>query len=227
MKKIVRLAMSLVAVIALSQTALALSDAEYRQLMKNSDFATADKALNEAWKEARTKMTPEGFKALQSEQRDWVARGRDKEAKMLIGAKMEKASAYASVIDGRSEAVKNKIDIDFLTHHREGPQGYYLDRNGQSLKVFLPESGSDKLRLVYDGFFKTGPDMVNTGNFEGHGVLKGDSVDFLADQSDPKEGSILTVVFKNGTATVTTTSEFKASGYFGHNVTADGVYKRQ
>ena len=71
---------------ALAGPAAGLSDAEYREMMKDSDFAGADRALNEEWSRLLKEggLSKAGIKALKAEQEEWVRKGRDAEARRYI-----------------------------------------------------------------------------------------------------------------------------------------------
>ncbi|MBQ3458041.1 MAG: DUF1311 domain-containing protein, partial [Synergistaceae bacterium] len=81
-----------------------LSDNEYRQMMRNSDFANADKALNQAWRNAKNSLSKSSFEALKKSQTSWINRGRDIEVKPLL-AKMSRVEAYTSVTNARAEYI--------------------------------------------------------------------------------------------------------------------------
>ena len=52
----------------LAGSALALTGAEYREMLKDPGFAEADQALNQAWAEAKELMPKAAFEALKKEQ---------------------------------------------------------------------------------------------------------------------------------------------------------------
>ena len=81
-----------------------LSDNEYRQMMRNSDFANADKALNQAWRNAKNSLSENDFNALKKDQNSWIKRGRDNEARALL-SRMSRVEAYTSVTNARAEYI--------------------------------------------------------------------------------------------------------------------------
>ena len=81
-----------------------LSDNEYKQMMKNSDFANADKALNQAWRNAKNSLSDNEFNALKKDQNSWIKRGRDNEARALL-SRMSRVEAYTSVTNARAEYI--------------------------------------------------------------------------------------------------------------------------
>ncbi|MCR5347400.1 MAG: SH3 domain-containing protein [Fretibacterium sp.] len=93
----------------LTVPALALSDADYWKMMKDRDFARADKALTQAWNKAKksfpdTKAGRAAFKRLRDDQREWIRNGRDANAQDLIGMEgYSRVEAYAEVTRERAK----------------------------------------------------------------------------------------------------------------------------
>lgn len=92
--------------LALPFTALALSDADYKRFAKESPaFAVADKRLVQVWEKLRKALPKKDYEALLIEQRDWLQRKRDIEAKAENDAP-NLAAAYAAVTERRSAALE-------------------------------------------------------------------------------------------------------------------------
>ena len=93
----------------LAGSAFALSDAEYKKMMKDKDFARADKALTQAWNKAKksfpaTKAGKEAYQLLLEDQREWIRNGRDANAQDLIGMEgYSRVEAYAEVTRERAK----------------------------------------------------------------------------------------------------------------------------
>ncbi len=107
----------IVAFVLLSATqALALSDKDYRAMMKDSKFAQADKNLNDAWKAAKESLSPADFAKLKKSQAQWIKKGRDEEVKKLrsekAGRTLPLTDAYAMVTDNRAEYIRSLFSID-------------------------------------------------------------------------------------------------------------------
>ena len=82
MKKVFAVVMLL---LTMAGAAFALSDAEYTTLKKsNADFARADKRLTQVWKKLKADSSKAVFAELQEYQREWIASGRDDEARELM-----------------------------------------------------------------------------------------------------------------------------------------------
>ena len=210
----------------LAGSALALTDAEYREMLKDPGFVAADKALNQAWAEAKKVMPKAAFEALKKEQGAWVAKGRDTEAKEFMKNGMEAPKAYALVTEMRMRAIQTAAEDAFLMGNPSGVQGFYV-RKGKGgedgwLKVYnrtLPN-----LEAKIEAVRETSPGNANVGELSGRGRLK----DGVAEFVDPEaEEARMTVTFKGDTATVTTSLEFKQSGWGGMGVVLDGTYVRQ
>lgn len=210
----------------LAGSALALTGAEYREMLKDPGFVAADKALNQAWAEAKKVMPKAAFEALKKEQGAWVAKGRDTEAKEFMKNGMEAPKAYALVTEMRMRAIQTAAEDAFLMGNPSGVQGFYV-RKGKGgedgwLKVYnrtLPN-----LEAKIEAVRETSPGNANVGELSGRGRLK----DGVAEFVDPEaEEARMTVTFKGDTATVTTSLEFKQSGWCGMGVVLDGTYVRQ
>ena len=100
------------AALVFASAASALSDAEYKKLMKESPaFAKADKELTQAWNEAKKALGKGDFDKLKKEQQAWIASGRDKRAKALIAGGMSHAEAYAAATGERAEAIRGSLKV--------------------------------------------------------------------------------------------------------------------
>ena len=88
-------------------SALALSEEDYRELLKDSEFAAADKELKQAWDYAKNNLTPDEFNKLKESQREWVKSVRDESAEELIDFQgYSKVMAYISVTNERIKAIR-------------------------------------------------------------------------------------------------------------------------
>ena len=97
-------------ILVLSAPAFALSDAEYKEFMKNAKFAEADDELTNVYKEAKKIMSEDDFEELKKEQREWVKSTRDKEAKKLIKErKISRVKAYTIVTLSRAGDLKKRV----------------------------------------------------------------------------------------------------------------------
>ena len=210
----------------LAGSALALTGAEYQEMLKDPGFVAADKALNQAWAEAKKVMPKAAFEELKEEQGAWVAKGRDTEAKEFMKNGMEAPKAYALVTEMRMRVVQTAAEDAFLMGNPSGVQGFYV-RKGKGgedgwLKVY--NRSLPNLEAKIEAVRETSPGNANVGELSGRGRLK----DGVAEFVDPEaEEARMTVTFKGDTATVATSLQFKQSGWCGLGVVLDGTYVRQ
>ena len=87
--------------------AFSLSQEDYRELLKDSEFSAADDELKEAWDYAKNNLAPEKFDELKSSQREWAKNGRDESAEELIDFQgYSKVMAYTAVTKERAEEIR-------------------------------------------------------------------------------------------------------------------------
>ena len=99
-----RIFIALVLVLAVSASAFALSDAEYRRLKRtSSDFRRADNELTQVWKELKESLSSKVFAELQKNQREWIREGRDDAARKYIREGYSRAEAYTMATNDRAE----------------------------------------------------------------------------------------------------------------------------
>ena len=118
-------------------SALALSESEYRDLLKDSEFSAADRELKQAWDYAKDNLAPDEFNKLKESQREWVKSGRDEAAEELMDFQgYSKVMAYTAVTNERIKAIREmsgqaattsaiqtgivKADKDYITVIAEG-----------------------------------------------------------------------------------------------------------
>lgn len=207
----------------------ALSDAEYKVLMKDPAFSASDKKLNEAWKKARAKMTVEDFEALKKGQKQWLAKERDKGAGVNIDSADKdqtraRAKAYAQANSERTAVIVHLTEASQLKQNAAGVQGFYdlgsIEREKGTLEVY---GTSGRLRVAVDRELEINPGNWRVGMLNGHGTLKGSTVTVVDDNNS---NGRMTVKFDGEKAIVTTTDEFKRSGWCGMPVILDGTYTR-
>jgi len=100
MKKILSALMLLILV---SAPAFALSDADYLKMKKNSQtFARADRKLTNTWNKLKKSLPDYAFQQLQQNQREWIKKGRDDEAKKYIKEGYSRTEAYTLATNDRA-----------------------------------------------------------------------------------------------------------------------------
>lgn len=88
----------------------ALSDAEYKELLKDPKFKAADKELSATWKEVYGSLSEDKKQQLLKEQREWLKSGRDEAAKAYMAQGHNKAIAYQIAVYDRVEKIREAQD---------------------------------------------------------------------------------------------------------------------
>jgi hypothetical protein len=207
--------------------AFALSDADHKAMLGASEeYRDADEGLNGAWKEAKKILAADEFKKLTAEQREWVKKGRDEEAKALISSGLTKTQAYTEVTMDRILRINNVISRSVLVRSDKGYQGLYTyedNRMSGELEVWWYDEEDPVHYVVFENSVVLGKDNVHFCSFTGKGELEGDT---LVAVSDIDDAISVTIVFEGRKAVVSTDDAFKESGFCGQGVILDGVYSR-
>lgn len=115
-----RFVSALALIFLLTVPAFALTDAEYLKMRKsNSDFARADRNLNQAWSKLKRSLPKSVFNKLDKLQREWVKSGRDEEAASLMNEGYSRMEAYTMVTADRADSLP-KIADDIRRDLRRG-----------------------------------------------------------------------------------------------------------
>ena len=123
MKKIIS---ALALLILMSGAALALSDAEYLKMKRNSQsFARADRKLTNVWNKLKKSLPDYVFSELQKNQREWIRKGRDDKAKEYIKEGYSRTEAYTMATNDRANALPALAD-DYLEDGMTEP-GFPID----------------------------------------------------------------------------------------------------
>ena len=109
MRKILLLVFALM--LAAAAPAFGLSDTEYRKMMKNPEFAAADKELTSAYNEAKRIMSKSEFAGFRESQRDWIAKQRDVRAKTFMDDGCTRVEAYTKATIERSKGIRARLHI--------------------------------------------------------------------------------------------------------------------
>lgn len=234
MKKSVLCVMLLVIFAVTAAPSFAISDAEYKKLLKESeDFRSADEELNGAWAEAKKMLPADDFKKLQKEQSEWIKKGRGAEAKEMIDAGTPKDEAYYEVTMERIRYINGFIGYAELKKKPyKGHQGLYsysdISKDGRGatgeMSVWWYDENDPTHYVSFQNCFFTSKENANTGEFAGKGQLEGNTLIIIGEHDDALK---VKIVFDGDKAAVTTDDTFKQSGELGHGVVLDGVYTRK
>ena len=211
---------------ALAGPAAGLSDAEYREMMKDRGFAEADRALNEAWARILKEggLSKAGIKALKADQAEWVRKGRDTQARLIMENGYAALEAYTTATGMRTEALPDLTERIFLQDRPDGPQGYYVRReDGREtgwLSVRWIDKEAGEVRVGAEAIAVLRPDNVRSGAWSGEGAVRKGVLKAL----DGEESATFT--FKGDKVQVVASPGFSSSTV-GLGVTIEGTYVRQ
>ena len=103
---------ALILVLVLCGIAFALTDKEYRSMIRgSSEFAHADSELNKIWDILKDDLTGREFEKEKRLQSQWIKSGRDKYAKELLKTgEYSREEAYAAATWARVNELRDKYD---------------------------------------------------------------------------------------------------------------------
>ena len=212
---------------ALAGPAAGLSDAEYREMMKDRGFAEADRALNEAWARILKEggLSKAGIKALKADQAEWVRKGRDAAARRYMTEDSYTAlEAYTTVTGMRADSLPDIAERIFLQDRPDGPQGYYVRReDGREtswLSVRWTDKEAGKVNVDMEANLVLGPKDVESRYWSGEGTVRKGVL--KADGDYDGQGSA-TFTFKGDSVQVVVSEDIAPDV----DVTLDGTYVRQ
>ena len=218
------------AVLTLSGPAAGLSDAEYREMMKDPDFAKADRALNEEWSRLLKEggLSEAGIKALKADQAEWVRKGRDAAAKRYMMEDGYTAlDAYATVTSGRVDDLPYIVEPIFLKDRPDGPQGYYVrledGRETGWLSVRWTDKEAGEVRIGMEANLVLGAKTVEYRTWFGEGTVRKGVLE--ADGEYEGQGRA-TFTFKGDRVQVVASPDINPDTTE-MGVTLDGIYVRQ
>ena len=222
-------------ILALSSCAYALSDSEYKDMMKNKEFAEAEKELNTVWAKLKKELPKNAFELLQADQRSWLGRKRDDNAKALIDeVGMSKVEAYTSETLNRAEFLPKIADECYLTTNPDGIQGWYVEHAVNSeeeigtLAIKYTDKKNGKVHVSFEVAYQVNPDSpesYNMGSWEADGKFDGGNTLKLTDKEYSDCIAILT--FDGDKVKVETTDAFSEHAMFGAGITLNGTYVRE
>ena len=115
---------ALMLLILISAPAFALSDADYLKMKRNSQsFARADRKLTNTWNKLKKSLPDYAFQELQKNQREWVKKGRDDEAKKYIKEGYSRTEAYTLATNDRA----NKLPEIAAMYEEDSENGFPVD----------------------------------------------------------------------------------------------------
>lgn len=205
--------------------AYALSDAEYKQLMKEEEFKTSADGLKQALNDAQKRLTPADYAKIQKIQKNWLAE-RDNDFKELLSDGMDKTEAWIVIFDSQAEFIAGRTELYALNRTSnpvEGAYEYDFGKAGSVHSGILAVRLSEEQPAVYEVSLEvlTGaPAAPDICSYLGTGILKNKTL--IADTED--HDAQVTVVFDGKKATVTASKA--ANVLCGNGVSLNGMYTK-
>ena len=159
-----------------TSSASALSNKEYHEMMKNSNFAEADNYLNKIWAELKENMPRKDFSVLEKDRDKWLRKERDNAAKALMKKEgYSKIEAYTLATKMRSdylEKIMQKYAIVKLKTEEEAENFLCDELSKRGLMKNFHIIRSEETSNVIDDekcwifrHAENGPDVIFTLNF--------------------------------------------------------------
>lgn len=161
-----RLVIVVALMLVISAPAFALSDAEYRRMMKDPEFAAADRELTNAYNEAKEIMDKSEFAAFRRDQRDWIAKQRDVRAKTFMEDGYSRVEAYTKATLERAEGIRARLHVIqtcVIDDVGAIDDAYYDNGKGSSLHLSLVSRAEFWFEVSFAG---RGDKVVMMGHFE-------------------------------------------------------------
>lgn len=228
-------ALVLLIIMIFSSMAYALSDSEYKEMMKNKEFAAAEKELNSVWAKLKKELPKNAFELLQADQRQWLGRKRDDNAKVLIEeGGMSKVEAYTSETLNRAEFLPSIAEECYLVTNPDGIQGWYVEHAVNSdeeigtLAIKYTDRKNGKVSASFEVAYQVNPDSPESyhqGSWKAEGTFEGGNTLTLTDKEYPD--CIAKLTFEGDKVKVETTEAFNERAMFGAGITLNGTYVRE
>lgn len=207
-----------------SVPAFALSNAEYKAMMRNSAFARADRKLNETWKRVTGMLSGSALERLKQNQREWIKTGRDSSAKEYIG-EYSRVEAYTIATNLRTDELIELANSLSASSSAKSVEGNYVrkERRKESgwLTVRMLNRKTSEVEVEISAVWVGRYGSANTGEWSGQGRIRNGVLDITDDSYDEDGRVILTFVNSN-----TVRVETEGNLGLGMNVTLDGTYSR-
>ncbi len=207
--------------ILISAQAFALTDSEYRVMMKNYDFARADKELNSTWKRISRTLSGAVLEQLREEQREWLRTTRDNEADTLIDEGFSRSEAYAEATQKRTHEL---LKAEFLYAPAKGVQTFYKHRDSETwlrVRILNPKTMETECKFFLLWTDGNGHEAIAELNDRGR-IING-----VFTFSDRKYDSFtITIVFRRDDDTVEVTANDSARFHIGTDDPFEGSYHK-
>lgn len=205
--------------------ALALSDADYKQLLTTKDFQEADTALKNVLADAQKQLAPEDFVKFDKLYKNWLA-DRDVEFTAMLGDGMSAAEAWTVIFDSQTEFLAGRAELYALNRTANPIEGAYEYDTGtketlaNGLLSLRAEQGKPGIYEVTIEILNGPEDAPNLCSYLGVGQLKDKLIVANTEENDASIKIIL-----NGKKAIVTASK-EANALCGANVVLDGTYTK-
>ena len=210
---------------ALAGPAAGLSDAEYREMVEDPDFAKSDKRLNEVWSGLLKEggLSKAGIRVLKADQAEWVRKGRDTQAKILMEGGSTALEAYTAATRLRADELPGIAGRIFLQDRPDGPQGYYVrsedGRETGRLSVRWINKEAGEVSVGVEAILDPDSDKFEIRTLFGEGTVRKGVLEVDGDYDG--QGSA-TLTFQGDRVQVVASPDTTNMG-----LTLDGTYVRQ
>jgi hypothetical protein len=199
-----------------ASAALPENHAEY---LNNESYKAAFNQITLGMEEAKERLTPEEYKALEKEGEEVIAAS----VKDDMESGNSEAEAYETAYWMRYEQVSRELRWDWLRKNAEDAQGFYRLKSEHFDGYLTLEKGEEKDEYAVSVFVIMKKEPHNSGDFDGIGKLSGNKMT-VSDGDDPE---VITITFDGDTAKLASSKAFMESGMLGVGVTIDGEYVRE
>ena len=205
--------------LVLASRACALSDADYLRMKKDPGFARADAEMNETWRQLKNGMPSKTAKLLLRDQKQWIAGGRDAEAKRLMLKGYPRVRAYTEATRWRADEL-TMLAERFFRQAENGDTWYFSRVEGD--EGYMSVSWSHKAPGIVTVKFTVGDCTWSTSAAYEQGTIE------AADQMDGDCAVVMTFSEDDDVVEVETVDRaaFRRRRILPRGVSFDGVYER-
>lgn len=211
---------SLLCLLLLSASAVCAMPANHAALMSDSEYKEAFEGYSATLQEAKERLNAQEFAALEKGAQEEMAASVKEDMDMGETEAAAWVTAYA-VGCGR---VNRELRWDWLRRNPEGIQGFYRIKSDAFDGWLAVEKGDEENLYAVEIYAIQKQEPYNSGELEGFGLLKGDTLEAVDKNNDECP---VHITFKGDTASITESGAFKESGWLGAGVSFDADYTRE
>ena len=193
----------------------------HEEYMKHEDYKEAFERFAAVMEEARERLTPDEYKALEKQIDEAMAASVEED----MESDYTEAEAWETAYFVGNAQVNMQLRWDWLRKNAEDAQGFYRLKSDAFEGYMTLEKGDeeDEYAVAVSVVMKKEP--YNSGDFSGYGKLSGGKMSVFDHYSDGPE--VMTITFEGDTAKLTSSRAFRESAELGAGVTVDGEYLRE